>query len=325
LAVALGSPAAAEETVLRVATVAPDGTAWAREARAFGRDVVNATSGRVRIRWYFGGIAGDDLQMGDRLQRGQLDGVASGGILCQRLAPSMKVLSVPGLYRDRAEVTWATGQLRSTLDGEFRQAGYSVWGAFNLGPVVAFSRTPLRTLADMRKTKLYNWDLNEIERAVLRASGLQIVPLPLTDARRAYDEGAIDGFVTIPGAALAFQWSVQARYLSDLQLGNLVGCIFVADRALDHLSPEDKEQIRAAWAKLLARLNAVDEQMDTELLTRVFARQGMQPQAVDERTRAEYLEAAKAAQGGLPESLLPHGLLERMQKLLADHRASETH
>src|SRR5581483_5133972 len=75
--------------VVRMATVAPDGTAYARELRAFSREVADATQGEVSMKWYWGGIAGYDRQVAERVKRGQLDGVAS-GMICQLVAPSFR-------------------------------------------------------------------------------------------------------------------------------------------------------------------------------------------------------------------------------------------
>ena len=46
----LAARAAAEPITLRVGTVAPDGTGWAREFRAFGRYVEAEAKGALRIK-----------------------------------------------------------------------------------------------------------------------------------------------------------------------------------------------------------------------------------------------------------------------------------
>src|SRR6476659_6363188 len=68
--------ARADEVVLRLASVAPSGTAWARELKAFARDVEAATNGAVRIKWYLGAITGDEAESIARIGRKQLDGGA---------------------------------------------------------------------------------------------------------------------------------------------------------------------------------------------------------------------------------------------------------
>src|SRR5437870_3661048 len=86
-----------EPVVLRLGTVAPDGTAWARELRSFGRDVESGTHGAVRVKFYFGSIAGDEIAALDRIRRGQLDGMAS-GVACHRIMPSLRVTRIAGLF-----------------------------------------------------------------------------------------------------------------------------------------------------------------------------------------------------------------------------------
>jgi len=70
---ALATPARAQ-TVIRMATVVPEGTAWWREIRNFQNVVEKETGGQVRLKIYFGGIAGDELEVGERIRREQLDG-----------------------------------------------------------------------------------------------------------------------------------------------------------------------------------------------------------------------------------------------------------
>src|SRR5260370_23443785 len=107
-----GVARATEQIVLRIATVAPDGTAWARELRAFSREAEEQPHGRLKVKWYFGAIAGDEVTVSQRIHNGQLDGAASGGMLCTRQAPAMRILRIPGLVQDRHQANYVLGRLR---------------------------------------------------------------------------------------------------------------------------------------------------------------------------------------------------------------------
>src|SRR5205085_6254673 len=76
-AAAMPSTGRADKMVWRMATAAPDSTNWARELRAFARDVEAGTEGQVAIKWYFGGIAGDEGEVMQRIGKAQLDGMAA--------------------------------------------------------------------------------------------------------------------------------------------------------------------------------------------------------------------------------------------------------
>src|SRR6476619_7117992 len=75
-----------DATTLRIAVLAPDGTSWARDAKAWVRDIESASGDRLRVHLYFGAIAGDDVEVERRMQKDQLDGALSGGIMCQNAA-----------------------------------------------------------------------------------------------------------------------------------------------------------------------------------------------------------------------------------------------
>ena len=51
-------------------TVAPEGSGWARELSALARYVEAEAKGALRVKLYFDGVAGDELEMGERMQQG---------------------------------------------------------------------------------------------------------------------------------------------------------------------------------------------------------------------------------------------------------------
>lgn len=314
--------AADEPVVLRMATMAPGGTAWAREFNAFARDVAQETDGAVHVKWYFGGIVGDEPAMGARLARGQIDGVASGGPLCERWAPSMRVLRVVGLLTRPEEATYANDRLRPTFEKEFHKSGIVPLSVVPIGPHILFSRAPIRSLAELRKTKLWVWDRDDVLRAELVSFGVPAVPMPVDEAAAAYEEGRIDGFITPASVALAFQWSARARYVTDLRLDYFTGCIVVAERAFDPLPAPTQALIRAAANKLAVRFTAVSLEQDAALLGGLFARQGVKTVAVSPGFAAEFFELARATRERLDEQLVPRALLMRVLGILADFRAA---
>jgi TRAP-type C4-dicarboxylate transport system substrate-binding protein len=319
-------PAARAEPahVLRMAAVAPEGTAWARELKAFARDVESRTKGGVRIKWYLGGIAGDDVQVSDRVRRDQLDGVASGGMLCERIAPTMRALSVLGLFQTRQESAYVMTRMKPELDHEFAQAGFVNLAEAGLGAQVILSRAPVKSLADLRQGKFWIWDLDDVLRGQVTELGIGTVPAGLDAAARAYDEGRTDGFIAIPSAALAFQWSTQAQYISDLRIAFLSGCLLVVNRAWDQMPLEDQQVVRASAAKLQVRMEELGRGQDEALLGGLFTKQGLRSVPVSDAFRSEFFEAARAAREHLSDKTVPHALIGRISEMLIDFRAEHS-
>src|SRR5262249_41556429 len=145
---------------------------------------------------------------------------------------------------------------------------------------------------------------------------------PLEQAARAYDEGRIDGFIAVPVAALAFQWTTQAHYLTPLKVSLLMGCVIVANRAFDSLPLESQRALRAAAARSVARLEEVGQQQEEALLGGLLARHhGIKEVKLSERFRTEYLQAAQTAREKLGTALISDPLLLKVTSWLADFRA----
>jgi TRAP-type C4-dicarboxylate transport system substrate-binding protein len=317
----LARPAAATEHIIRMASVAPEGTAWAREIHAISREVEQLTHGTVKLKWYLGGIAGNELQMAERVKHDQLDGVASGGMLCTRLSPSMRALGLMGLFQSRGEAAYVAGRLKPALDAEFARSGFANLAELGVGPFVLFTRAPIQSLAELKKMRLWVWDLDDVTLRELAEMGIPAVPLPVEDAGHAYDAHQHDGFLAVPSAALAFQWSTQARFLLPLRTGVLTGCFIIAQRAFDSLPLEAQPIMRQVAAKAAARLDEVGRSEEEALLGGLFSHHGLQFVQISDRFRGEFLEAAAQAREHLGQTLVPDALLGKVTAWLADYRA----
>jgi TRAP-type C4-dicarboxylate transport system substrate-binding protein len=315
----LSGKAAAEPVTLRMAAIAPEGTAWARELRALTRDIELQSGGALRMKWYLGGIAGDELQALDRVRRGQLDGVA-GAILCQRLAPALRAARLVGLFQSRDEAIHVIARLKPTLDQEFAKAGFVNLGVSVFGVDVLFSRQPVRSMADLRGKSYWAWSLDPIWQTTLPELGASPVTSNLEGLAPAYAQGRIDGFFVVPSAALAYQWSTQAPYFSDLEASVLPGCLVVATSAIDPLPTEQRQILQAAAAKFLARFNGATRELDSQLVGGLFEKQGMIKVPASPAFKSEFMAAARRARAHLGPKLVPPALAAEVDRLLDDYR-----
>jgi TRAP-type C4-dicarboxylate transport system substrate-binding protein len=279
---------------LRMAAIAPDGTAWARELRALARDIEVQTAGEVKMKWYLGAIAGDELTALDRIRRGQLDGIA-GASYCDRLAPSLHLMRLVGLLRSDADVRAALARLRPQIEKEMHERGFVTLGTASFGPWIIFSRTPIASMKDLRNVRLWGWTLEDVMIPQLEAMGVHLVHLPIEEAGHAWDEGKLDGFITLPTAALAYQFSARSRYFTEISPGPLPGCIVVSEHAFDQLSFAHQQTVRAAAAKFAARFVDVGREQDRTLLGGLFERQGVRRVPVSKEFADEFYAAAAKA------------------------------
>jgi TRAP-type C4-dicarboxylate transport system substrate-binding protein len=150
--------------------------------------------------------------------------------------------------------------------------------------------------------------------------GGKVVLTGVNEARKTYDEGRVDGFVAVPTAALAFQWSAATRYVTDLRVGFLAGCVIMSARAMDGLPNELREVLKTAGAHLAARFEDVGRATDEALLGGAFAKQGMAPVIVSPTLQAAYEGVAAEARVRLSDKLAPRPVLDRVAGIIDEYR-----
>jgi TRAP-type transport system periplasmic protein len=307
--------------VLRMSAIAPEGTGWAREIKALSRDVELATNGAVRMKWYLGGIAGDEAAALDRIRRGQLDG-AAGALFCGSLSPTLAVTRVAGLVQSRDEALHLLNHLRPRIDEDFKRAGFVSLVIGNFGNDIMFLRDRVDSFDELRKRPLWIWNADTVLRRQMALMGMNMVPGPIDQLTPMYDGGKIDGMFVIPTAALAFQWTTRARYFIELRSSMLAGCMSVSQKAYDSLSFDQQQALKAASAKFGVRFEDLGKREEGMLLGGALDRQGVKKLGTSEALRVQFLEAASLARGKLDDKTIPSNLVKESLDLLATYRAA---
>ncbi|HEY2745075.1 MAG TPA: TRAP transporter substrate-binding protein DctP [Polyangia bacterium] len=319
-AILLASVCHAEPVTLRMAAIAPDGTEWARALKAYAADVETQSQGELRMKWYLGGMAGDELTALDRIKRGQLDGEA-GAIFCQRLAPSLRVARVPGVFESREEFIYLMGRMKPELDEEFRKSGFTNLGEAVFGIDVLFSRTPVRSLDELLHMRMWAWNLDPVWQAAAAGMGMKTIVTTIDEHSEAWRHKSYDAFFCVPGAALAYQWTTEASYVSELGATALPACLVVANSAIDPLPNELKQVLVTSSAKFMNRFSAVSEHLDHSLVNGLLEKQGLVKVQVSPQFQTQFNEASRAATHKLGAALLAPAILERVERMLAEYRA----
>src|SRR5262249_31929472 len=144
----------------------------------------------------------------------------------------------------------------------FRKAGYVPLAVTWFGSDLAFAREPIRTMDDLKRLRMWIWNLDPVWTSQMKALGVNVVPLPVEEAGRAYDEGRIDGFLALPNAALAFQWAAKTRYFSNLTLASMAACTVISRSVFESLPFEQQEVVRAAAAKANLRFEDISARQE---------------------------------------------------------------
>jgi TRAP-type C4-dicarboxylate transport system substrate-binding protein len=256
---ALLAGAAQAATTIKIATVAPDGTAWMRELRAGADAVKTRTAGRVEIKYYPGGVMGDEPSVMRKIKIGQLQGGAfTGGELTQ-VDKDAQVYSQPFLFKSQDEVDKVRGQLDPLLKKSFEQSGFEALGISGGGFAYLMSVRDIRSKDDLKAAKVWVPQGDRVAEAGFKAAGVTPIPLPLADVYTSLQTGLIDTVANTPAGAIAFQWHTKLKHMVDLPLTYVVGILVVDKKVYDALSAEDQKAVAEEVSGAMARLQKTNQ------------------------------------------------------------------
>jgi len=256
LAFLLLPPTASARTVLKIATLVPDGSVWDKILKDMGAEWQEATGGEVILRLYSGGVAGDEPDVVRKMRVGQLHGAVLSVAGLTQLDNSFEIFEIPMFFDSYEELFHVLEALRPELEKRLEAKGYVLLNYGQGGWVHFFSKKPINTVEDLRQQKLFVWAGNNPMVQLWKQNGFKPVPLAATDILTGLQTGMIDAFPTTPLAALAFQWFRQTPHMQGLGLAPLVGATVITKRAWSRLSPEVQKKVRATARNTEKRLNA---------------------------------------------------------------------
>jgi TRAP-type C4-dicarboxylate transport system substrate-binding protein len=319
----LSAPTPLLAVTLKIATLAPDGTSWMQAMREGAAEVEKNTAGRVQIRFYPGGVMGNDSSMLRKIRVGQLQGCTLTGGGLASIYPDSQVYSLPFLFRSLKEVDYVRKQIDPLFLQELEKRGFTSFGLSEGGFAYLMSQNPLHQVDDLKAQKVWVPEGDEISRRAFQALGVSPIPLPLTDVLTGLQTGLIDTVGTSPVGAIALQWHSRVKYLVDAPLLYLYGTLVIQKSAFDRLSAADQEAVRTALTRAFQKINE-QNRSDNEGARTALQQQGIQFIVPNTEDLAHWREMMRSAVDQMGEQgLFSRELLNRVRSLLATFRDSQ--
>jgi len=257
-------PARGGPFVVKLATVAPEGSSWHKVLEDMGEEWRKASNGAVVLRIYAGGIVGDEDAMLRKMRIGQLHAAAITGLGLAFLDRAFYGLHIPMMYASDEEFDFVRKRLSPMLEQRLEKKGFIVLNWGDAGWVHFFAREPFTTPADVMSMRLYVGAGDDALTQLYKEAGFHPVPLSVVDILSGLQTGLIDAFNATPLAALAFQWFAFAPNMSDLKWAPLTGATIIDKRAWNRIPAEFRPKIleisRAASERLRKEIRNLNEE-----------------------------------------------------------------
>jgi TRAP-type transport system periplasmic protein len=309
--------------ILKFATLAPEGSSWMNTMAALNKDVMDKTGGAVKFKFYPGGISGDEKDVVKKVRIGQLQAAGFTGVGLGEIAPEVRLLDAPWLFKSDKEVDYVYKTFAKELSAAVDKAGYVLLGWTELGPVYVFTKNPLKQPEDMRAQKMWVWEGDPIAQAAYAALGVSPIPLSVVDVMSSLQTGLIDGFYGPPMGVVALQWFKRAKHVYPVPMARSAGAVLLSKKAFDQLAADQQKTLLELSAKHLAKLNEQSRAENEEAL-KSLQKQGL---ALGEKPGPETLkrldELGKKARRELAGKLYSESLLKQVEAALDELRAGK--
>ena len=234
---------------IKIACGAPEGSQWMSDMRAAAREISERTDGRVKFKYYAGGVMGNDRSIMRKIHIGQLQGGAFLSASLEQISTDMRIYSLPFLFRNYDEVDQVRKVVDPLLLHSLKEAGFVSFGFAEGGFARLMSGHPVRRTEDLEGRKVWVPDGDFVSHRIMKRLGLAPVTLPITDAMTGLQAGLIEVIGASPVGALAFQWHTRVNYINDIPLVYLYGALVVDQKVFKRLTVDDQSVVRSVMGR----------------------------------------------------------------------------
>lgn len=256
LLLAFMTTGASAAATLKLATLAPEGTGWMRELRGAGETIKERTQGRVLIKFFPGGVMGNDVAVLRKITLGQLQGGAFSGSELSNVFPSAQIYSMPFLFESLDEVGYVRERVDPLIRDGLLRGGFVVVGMSGGGFAYLMSTRPISTKNELRATKVWAMQNDRIAQVAFSNGGVNPVTLPLGDVYTSLQTGLLETVAITTSGAIAFQWHTKVRHVVDLPLSYVAGMLAIDQKAFAKISADDQQVVRDAFENAFRNLDA---------------------------------------------------------------------
>jgi TRAP-type C4-dicarboxylate transport system substrate-binding protein len=323
LAACLASPAGATTTEIKFATLAPEGSTWMKTMHEFDKELRAKTEGRVGFKFYAGGVQGDEKDVVRKMRVGQLAAAGVTGVGLGEVAPEVRVMDAPLLFRDAAEVDAVLKKYDKELRSAIEAKGFVPLGWAEVGFVYLFTAAPVHAPTDLKSAKMWVWEGDPIAEAAFKAFGVSPIPLSVTDVMSSLETGLINGVYGSPMAVVALQWFSKEKYVYSLPLADASGAVLVTKKAFEGLSEADRKVLLEVGKTYMDKLTRLAREENKKALEAV-QKQGLKLTSPDPSEITKYEEMGRQARRGLVGRMYSAELLDRVEKTVDEQRSSKS-
>lgn len=314
------SSSAVSARTFKIASLSPEGSDWMQKMRAGAQEIKQKTQGRVKFKFYPGGVMGDDQAVLRKIRIGQLHGGALAGGSLIKANPDYRIYSLLLTYKNQGEIDYVRQHIDPLIKQGFENGGYVILGMAESGFAYAMSsKADISDLKILRQQKVWAPSNDKISQETLQSFGVVPIPLPYGDVLAGLQTGLIDTVAMSPIGAIALQWYTQIKYITDMPMLYSLGILALNKKAFKKLTAEDQKIVRDVMADTFIAIDKTNKKNNVEALS-VLKNSGIKFIKPSVENYQQWQQQADIANKKLVDTgVLKAQLVAKVKQLLSDY------
>lgn len=274
---------------LKIATLSPDGTLWMKQMRAGAKEIKQLTQGRVKFKFYPGGVMGNDGNVLRKIRIGQLHGGAVTLGTVSQTTPDSTIYGLPFLFSDLNNAEDVRKTTDPILSKQIEKDGFVNFGFAQGGFTYMMSKEKISSFDDLRNQKSWVPEKSDVGLSVYNNIGITPISLPLSDVLTGLQTGMVNTITTSPIGALALQWHTHVNYVVDFPLNYLAAMMIIDKKVFDKISKNDQAVVREVMTEVYKKIDSQNKS-DSQGARKALINQGVKFVKLSPKDRAEWLK-----------------------------------
>jgi len=314
------SAAIVQPLTINLGTLLPRGTSPERLLLRMAESWCHATDGKITLKIFSDGRAGNESEMLNLLGNRRLQGALMTAIGLEEIdSGPVGLQKLPLGFASLAEIDYVTERITPLLEERLKRKGLVVLFWSDGGWIQLFSRQPVETPADLLSLRLFMWAGRPSHVELMRAAGFNPVPLETGDTIPALRNGLIDAGALPPFLALSYQIDQYAPHMLVLNSEPLIGACVIRRDTWESIPTETRERLLAI-ARATGREITTSARRESAAAVSAMQRRGLTVHTISPGTTAEWRAIADKFRPLTRGHIVDADIFDRVQALIAEYR-----
>lgn len=230
-----------DQKPIKLGTLATEESDWGNSLKELNAELIKESNGQLKLALTF---SMDEERLIDLMRKGQFDAISVTGMGLGWVLGDLFIFELPMLFSSYEELDHVRSQLNPEFSTRFEDINYVLLGWGDLGFTYLFSKHPIRTQSDLKKTRFWVCDIDPVAKAFAIESGEKPILASVSKVLSMLKNNEIDTVYGPPYGCLALQWNTQLKYMSDLIFAPGIAATIINKRRFDMLSESEKNLLK---------------------------------------------------------------------------------